>query len=324
MFRYRQQFDIDFTTGLWRETPTENTRVPKKDWTIMACSSQEISSEKAAARYAIDDNLDTKWHTRYSGSKASAPHIIAVDMGAEYEIDGFLAMPRMDDSSNGLVREFTFEVSTDGETWVLASGGSWMPYGAEIYFPTMKARYFRFTALSEEYASVSEFYVLRNSAKYTPYEFSAYFSLGESGDRAYRESQWITIQKNKRLEFKPRVLNAGIGSWAFAGPNRHVALSQNYVIPRLAEADAGIYTSVYFNAYGQTSRFEYWLKNKDDATVGIDEVQESEEQPVEVQYYSVGGSRLSGIPVSGETYIERKVFVDGTVQTEKILNCSAD
>ena len=160
-FKYHERFDINFVTGEWRETPVEGHFADKSGWTVTACSSEETASENAPARNAIDGNANTIWHTRYSGSTASAPHHITIDMGRTHAICGFLATPRMDDgSSNGLIRKYQLLASTDGKQWRNISYGDWLPYCTEVTFDTYECRYLRLVSSEGTYASLAEFDVV--------------------------------------------------------------------------------------------------------------------------------------------------------------------
>lgn len=160
-FKYHERFDINFVTGEWRETPVEGHFADKSGWTVTACSSEETASENAPARNAIDGNVNTIWHTRYSGSTASAPHHITIDMGRTHAIRGFLATPRMDDgSSNGLIRKYQLLASMDGKQWRNISYGDWLPYCTEVTFDTYECRYLRLVSSEGTYASLAEFDVV--------------------------------------------------------------------------------------------------------------------------------------------------------------------
>lgn len=155
-FKYRERFDINFVTGEWRETPTDEVFVDKTGWKVIDSSSQETSSENSPAHNAIDGNVNTKWHTRYSGNGASAPHHITIDMGREHAINGFLATPRMDGATNGLIRKYQFQVSNDGEEWSTVSSGDWLPYCAEVSFTEQNCRYIKLICMEGTYASLAE------------------------------------------------------------------------------------------------------------------------------------------------------------------------
>lgn len=142
-FTYHERFDINFVTGEWRETPREGTFLDKTNWKVTDCSSQEDDSWNAA-KNAIDGDVNTFWHTKYSGTAATAPHYITVDLGESCNITGFLATPRMDGNTNGLIRKYQFLVSNDGKKWSSVSAGNWLPYCTEV---SVKANGFRYVKL---------------------------------------------------------------------------------------------------------------------------------------------------------------------------------
>lgn len=89
-------------------------------------------------------------------------------MGEEHRDCRAFCAPRMDNSSNGLVRDYMFLVGTDGEQWEAVSGGTWLPYYAGVYFEPVKARYFRLVALAGQYASISgNRYIARGTLFFT-------------------------------------------------------------------------------------------------------------------------------------------------------------
>ncbi len=156
-FKYHERFDINFVTGEWRETPTEKVFADKRGWKVAGCSSEETGSENSPAKNAIDGRSDTKWHTKYSGTAAAAPHHIAIDMGKPIRIKGFLATPRMDGQTNGLIRKYRFEVSDDGQAWATAASGSWLPYCTEVLFGApVQCRYIKLVGEEGSYASLAE------------------------------------------------------------------------------------------------------------------------------------------------------------------------
>ncbi len=312
-FSYKQQFDLDLATGTYRETDTEKTRVPKKDWKVRAFSSQETSSESGAASNAIDGNPNTKWHTKYSGSTSPAPHFIEVDMGAEYEISGFLAMPRLDNSTNGTIREYLFLVSKDGEEWETVSGGSWMPYAAEVYFTPTRARYFRMVALSGTHACITELDVLTEVRQYTPYTITPNYQTGTSS--SWMNSNQVKVKEGLRLKFGPN--QSAKGTWAFSGPNSHAAATREYEIAKTTAADAGTYTSVFLDIYSQSSKKDYYVTVTD--LTSIEGTTSDEKTEVDKKYYDLQGMELAS-PEWNQAYILKRFFDDGSVEIEKELN----
>lgn len=157
-FKYHERFDINFVTGEWRETPTDGILADKTGWTVVEVSSQQNNTD-AAGKNAIDGNLNTMWHTSWS-PMASAPHSITIDMGKEISIKGFLATPRMDGSTNGLIRKYDFQVSKDNKTWESVSSGDWLLYSTEMNFSKRSCRYIKMVCKEGTYASIAEFDVV--------------------------------------------------------------------------------------------------------------------------------------------------------------------
>ncbi len=158
-FSYKPVFELNQKTGKIR-TADVSRYIAKKDWKVIACSSQETVLENGGAANAIDGRNNTLWHTQYSGTPSNAPHYITVDMGRQHEISGFLLVPRLDHSANGLIRDYAFEVSGNGHDWSEVSAGEWLYYYTETAIPPTTARYFRITSRSGNYASLAEIELL--------------------------------------------------------------------------------------------------------------------------------------------------------------------
>ena len=135
------------------------TRTDK--YTVKSVTSQEQG--EADAEFAIDGDPGTFWHSEYNKTVTKHPHVLVVDLGKEREFSGITYLPRQDGGSNGRVKDYSVDVSTDGEKWQPAAKGSF-PDSADLqevkFQAPVKARYFRFSALSEtqgrDYAAVAE------------------------------------------------------------------------------------------------------------------------------------------------------------------------
>ncbi len=311
-FDYHQQFDINFVTGEWRETPDDGTRISKSQWKVIACSSEETNSEQGAARLAIDGNIRTKWHTRYSGTKAEAPHYITVDMGTVHEISGFCCIPRMDDSTNGLIREFTLTVSEDGENWTLATGGSWMPYGSEMYFQPIKARYFKLTSLKGDYASIAEIDMLTQCPVYTATPISPYYKLDTNEWNASRN---IVATEGQSVTFGPSV-SSGRGTWAIYGPSLH-ASGREHTLNNVAATVSGSYRMAFLDMYGCTSNTDYQLTVVPQTT-SVRNTAKNNREINRIRYYTIGGAEISAPRYKG-LYIKKTYFKDHTTEKQKIV-----
>ena len=90
----------------------------KATWDITA-SSEELAGEGAVngrARAAIDGDINTFWHSNWSGAAPLFPHWLNIDMKQLYFIDKIALHPR-NNNNNGFTR-FKLEGSVDGITWI--------------------------------------------------------------------------------------------------------------------------------------------------------------------------------------------------------------
>jgi alpha-L-fucosidase len=132
-------------------------------WKVVSVDSEDANHP---AVHAIDGNPSTIWQT----SAQPAPHQITVDMGSVQRIAGLAYLPRQDGNHDGVVQNFRFESSVDGQHWTVNVdwGGFWNiennPVQQDATFAPVNARYFRFTALktvgSNGSASAAEISVL--------------------------------------------------------------------------------------------------------------------------------------------------------------------
>jgi alpha-L-fucosidase len=120
-------------------------------WKVIAVDSED---PKYPASNAIDDNPATFWQTHMDANPGST-HQITVDMGSVHRIAGFGYLSRRDRSRSGVVVNYRFETSLDGQNWTtdVASGdfgNMWNnPETQDVTFAPVNARFFRFTALQE-------------------------------------------------------------------------------------------------------------------------------------------------------------------------------
>ena len=132
---------------------------------MVSASSVEPGSGDAA--HLVDGDPTTIWHTMYSVTVAKHPHWVDFDMGNEKTLKGFTYLPRQN-GTNGNVKDYTLQVSTDGKTWSEpVAKGTFDRSGNEkivMLDKSVKARYVRFTALSEvtgaDFAGGAEFGVI--------------------------------------------------------------------------------------------------------------------------------------------------------------------
>lgn len=118
---------------------------------VIYASSQE--SGEGDASNLTDGDPNTNWHTMYSVTVAKHPHWVDLDAGEVKSIKGFSYLPRQD-GSNGNVKDYTIHISTDGKQWGKPIHRATFANDSKIKLVTfaqpIKARYIRFTALSEQ------------------------------------------------------------------------------------------------------------------------------------------------------------------------------
>ncbi len=138
--------------------------VPRTGWKVKSVDSVQ-SSQKG--ELVFDGDETTHWHTKW-GAEAPLPHHIQIDLGGEYEVNGFQYMPRPD-GGNGNIKDYEFHVSRDGANWQKVSDGSFANRDKlnTISFPAVPGvRYVQLVALSGFngdpcYAAVAELYVMQ-------------------------------------------------------------------------------------------------------------------------------------------------------------------
>lgn len=126
-----------------------------------------VESGEGDPEHLVDNDPGTIWHTMYSVTVAKYPHWVDLDCGEVKTIKGFTYLPRQD-SPNGHVKEYKYQISNDGKNWSepVASGqfeNNKKEQRIMLKQP-VKARYVRFTALSsqngQDFASGAELGVL--------------------------------------------------------------------------------------------------------------------------------------------------------------------
>jgi beta-galactosidase len=88
--------------------------VNKSAWTVKSVDSYQGGNE---AKYAIDGNTGTFWHTAWGANEPRHPHTIVIDMAKTYTVKAFTYPSRQDGNQNGMVKAYEFYLSTDGTTW---------------------------------------------------------------------------------------------------------------------------------------------------------------------------------------------------------------
>lgn len=132
---------FDSKSGESSPEAREKFDIPHKSWKLL-----NLSDEKANA--VIDGNPNTAW---YQPGEQKIPVDIVIDLGREETLTGFKYLPGQG-RTNGIISHFQFYVSTDAQTWKLATEGEFSniknnPLGQTRQFNQLKARFIKLRAL---------------------------------------------------------------------------------------------------------------------------------------------------------------------------------
>ena len=139
----------------------------KQEWSIIRTDSYQPG--EGDAKFAIDGNPDTYWHTRYSPGIDPYPHELVIDLGQSLRISGLTYLPRQDGGVNGTVKEFEIYVGDSATHQATLAGKGIFREGQQKktvrFRASVRARYLRFVALSEQnggpWASAAELDIIR-------------------------------------------------------------------------------------------------------------------------------------------------------------------
>ena len=112
----------------------------------ISASKWKILDNHGAASKVIDGDPDTWWENN-EGTQ------LVIDLGEEIMLKGFTYLPMQDRWISGVIEDYRIETSSNAKTWLMATQGEFSnirnsPVLQEVAFSPIKARYFRFTALS--------------------------------------------------------------------------------------------------------------------------------------------------------------------------------
>ncbi|MBV7441565.1 alpha-L-fucosidase [Weeksellaceae bacterium TAE3-ERU29] len=126
------------------EINTSHQDIAKKDWKIVSVS----SGDKGKANAIIDENPNSYWNSAKTGDEQE----VVVDLGENYTLKGFTYFPRQDRWTTGTVKEYQFEVSTDGKNWKKVAEGEFgniqnNPIEQIVDFNPESGRFIKFKSL---------------------------------------------------------------------------------------------------------------------------------------------------------------------------------
>ncbi|MFJ6755598.1 discoidin domain-containing protein [Streptomyces sp. NPDC091273] len=119
-------------------------------WTATA-SDEETTGENGRAANVLDGNINTIWHSKWSGTATPLPHTLTIDMRQTSVVSALVYRPRAN-GPNGRIGEYGISLSTDGRAWgtPVATGTLADDAGTKtLGFAPQGARFLRLTALTE-------------------------------------------------------------------------------------------------------------------------------------------------------------------------------
>ena len=140
--------------------PGDDSRdYPVAQMAVTAASALEPAvGNEGPARFVLDNNTATYWHTNWNTTEATdvAKRAITLEMqpkskGDYPTVDALRYLRRQGNSQNGAVTEYKVECSMDGNAWEVVSTGNWDKDNADwqlaLFNKPVKARYVRLTGV---------------------------------------------------------------------------------------------------------------------------------------------------------------------------------
>jgi alpha-galactosidase len=140
--------------------------VPTGPWPHYVAPAEESASATSAndwypASNAIDADVTTLWHSRFSPAQDPLPISFTVDLKSVRTVTGLAYQPRLDGDITGTITDYTVQVSSDGVNFATAApAGTWAQDSLlkSVRIAPVQARYVRLTANAgaNGYASAAE------------------------------------------------------------------------------------------------------------------------------------------------------------------------
>ncbi len=109
------------------EMSMQGEAVPQSELTASACSEAPTAGNEGPARFALDGNENTFWHSNWGSdiSLENGHHWFKVTLETPTVINALTYLPRQD-SRNGMIYEYSIEVEkADGSTETVVDHGTW-------------------------------------------------------------------------------------------------------------------------------------------------------------------------------------------------------
>ena len=106
---------LDYNEGI---VPLDVLNISCGDW------ERDGGASEGPAELAVDDNLNTIWHTDWYGTSREN-HWFQFELTENYTVDGLRYKPRVAGNTNGIITEFDVQISDDGVNFRSVASGNW-------------------------------------------------------------------------------------------------------------------------------------------------------------------------------------------------------
>lgn len=258
---YVPEYNIDIGEGTWQQSD-ENTYVPHGDWRLISVSSEQ-NPDQFGAKNLFDDNLNTIWNTNFKNGTDDYPYEVVIDLGSDYDVTGFMLVPRQDYNPN-VISDFQLFLSSNGSDWGKPVASGRISYWGSVRFPEYSsAHYLKFVARGElsgsRFASASELRLMNGVCNYDNKKIQPYYNLNETGWQTGTE---VELREGGSIQFGPQAETDDggqtqfYGSWSWYGPNGYYAEGRAQTIMDIQPEQFGEYTVYYlddrFNLHRKT------------------------------------------------------------------------
>ena len=131
---------------------------------------------------AIDKNTSTMWHSEWAAGNNRDDLWITLDLGSVQNITGLRYLPRQSGGVNGIITEYSIEVSTDGINFTPYATGTWAndTTWKKAEFGTVEAQYVKLVAVDSVSGEIGNTYA-------SAAEIALYYVPGDETEPDYRE-----------------------------------------------------------------------------------------------------------------------------------------
>ncbi len=197
----------------------KETYIPVSSYSLLSCSS-EATEHGRDARYSLDGNLNTSWHSDWNGNDKERYIIIQLDQPYYISALDYVPRPSNSNNDNGRVVEAKIEVSLDGEEWQTVVESVDLANNVDakhVSFNPTEAQYVRFTGLkttgSKSFITASMFNLYNDSTQIThPTATIAYSTISPTKDEVVAR----VVNSNRPITVIPSDNNPeGLDSYTF-------------------------------------------------------------------------------------------------------------